>query len=267
MGVTELVPVDSTIAKLTTLRRAELQTFLTAHEALGAQLLATLLDWVAEQRDPAALVPRLLSLGPTALRNLNVAVGLRRLKEALETWDDNAGNPDEEFWQETLTEHSFVLEQVFAWPMIIVKGKAYLGGKSIFNTGGSLVDFLVKNVLTSNAALVEIKTPATDLIEGQPYRDGVFNASWDLAGAVQQVLKYRASLVRDFKSIVPDGAVEAFDPRCVVIIGHTGSLAGDEEKKRSFELFRNNTSGVAVITYDELFEKTRRLVSLLEATQ
>jgi hypothetical protein len=219
--------------------------------------------------DPGSLVSRLVSLGPSALRNLNVAVGLESLKQALRSWDENIANPDEEFWQQTLTEHSLVLEQVFAWPTMIVKGKAYVGGKSVLNTGGGIVDFLVKNYLTSNAALVEIKTPATKLLLSHPYRDGVYNPSEDLAGGLMQILSYRHNLQREFWSLkhgVP-GGLEAFEPRCVVIIGMTAELEGDENKLRSLELFRNNSPDVAVITFDELFEKTRRLVSILEASE
>ncbi|MFN2576412.1 MAG: hypothetical protein ABR607_01845 [Pyrinomonadaceae bacterium] len=58
-------------------------------------------------------------------------------------------------------ENSFVLEQVFSWPCSIVKDKAYVGGKNVTNTGGKIVDFLLKNRLTQNAALIEIKTPTT----------------------------------------------------------------------------------------------------------
>lgn len=35
-----------------------------------------------------------------------------------------------------------------------------MGGKTVFNTGGKIVDYLVKNRITSSVALVEIKTPA-----------------------------------------------------------------------------------------------------------
>jgi hypothetical protein len=33
---------------------------------------------------------------------------------------------------------------------------------------------------------------------------------------------------------------------------------------RSFELYRASVSGVTIITFDELFEKTERLVHVLE---
>jgi hypothetical protein len=267
LGVTELVRVDSAVASLTALPRDQIRTYLSANRAVGEELLSSLLSWAAELQEPAALVPRLVGLGPAALRNLNVAVGLESLKLALEIWIANAWNSDEEFWQQTLTEHSFVLEQVFAWPTMIVKDKAYVGGKSILNTGGNIVDFLVKNYLTSNAALVEIKTPVTKLL-ARRYRDAVYNVSEDLGGAVMQVLNYRFSLQRDFYSLTHGlpGGLEAFEPRCVVIIGTTEELNSDESKTRSLELFRSHLPSVAVITFDELFEKTRRLVNVLEAS-
>ncbi len=201
LGVTEFVPVDSAVASLAALPRHEVRTYLSANRAVGEELLSNLLSWAAELDDPASLIPRLVSLGPAALNSLNVAVNVKRLKQALETWDANASNADEEFWQQTLIEHSFVLEQVFSWPTMVVKGKAYVGGKSVLNTGGNIVDFLVRNYFTSNAALVEIKTPAAKLLGPRPYRDGVYNVSEHLGGAVMQVLNYRFSLQRDFYSL------------------------------------------------------------------
>lgn len=266
-GVTELMPVDSAVASLAAMPPPELRTYLSAHQVLGEELLSSLLSWAAGLDDPASLVPRLVSLGPTALSGFNVAVGLASLKDALKTWDANASNADEEFWQQTLTEHSFVLEQVFSWPTTVVNGKAYVGGKSVLNTGGNIVDFLVRNYFTSNAALVEIKTPATKLL-ARPYREGVYNVSEHLGGAVMQVLNYRFSLQRDFYSLKHGlaGGLEAFEPRCVVIIGKMAELQGDEDKLRSLELYRSHSTSVAVITFDELFEKTRRLVNLLESS-
>ena len=37
-------------------------------------------------------------------------------------------------------------------------------------------------------------------------------------------------------------------------------------KTKSFELFRHQIPGVLVITFDELFSKTRQLIALLEGT-
>lgn len=264
-GSTELIRADSVVANLMDVPREHLREYLTANQAIGEGLLSRLLAWAADIPDAAAVVGRLVALGDAALNTLNVAVGLGALKRALSVWDENSKNGDEEFWQVKLTEHSFVLEQVFSWPTTIVKGKAYVGGKSVLNTGGNVVDFLVKNQLTNNAALVEIKTPTTPLVGGR-YRN-VYNASEHLNGAVMQVLNYRYSLQREFHSLRHGIALEAFEPRCVVIVGNTSELRGDEEKTRTVELFRRHSSGVTVITFDELFAKTRRLIDVLEAAQ
>ncbi|MGB2986902.1 MAG: Shedu anti-phage system protein SduA domain-containing protein, partial [Phycisphaerae bacterium] len=193
IGETELVRIDSVIARLATLPRDQLRTYWSAHRSFGEELLENLLTWATEIDSPANLVPRLVSLRSNVLQTLNAVAGLESLKRALNTWDENTDSTVEEFWQQTLTEHSFVLEQVFCWPTTIVKGKAYVGGKSVLNTGGNIVDFLVKNYLTNNAALVEIKTPGTRLL-GRLYRSGVYNPSDELSGSLMQVLNYRASL-------------------------------------------------------------------------
>jgi hypothetical protein len=267
LGTTQLVPVDSALARLARLPRTELATFLSANDRLGEDLLSSLLYWATELEDAGSIVARVLAIAPETLGSLNVAVGLETLKRALTLWESNAGNNQEEFWQHALTEHSFVLEQVFSWPTTVVKGKAYVGGKSVLGIGGNVVDFLVKNYFTANAALVEIKTPTTRLL-GKAYRGDVLNVSDELTGAVLQVLNYRFNLQRDFYSLQHGvtGGFETFAPRCIVIIGSTSEIAGDELKTRSLELFRGLSNQVAVITFDELFEKTTRLVTILEAS-
>ena len=188
------------------------------------------------------------------------------MKAALEMWKANEGNPSEEFWQRELTYNSFVLEQVYAWPLTIVKGKAYVGGKSVMNTGGGIVDFLVKNGMTGSAALIEIKTPATSLL-GRAYRQGVYNVSEELSGAALQVLSYKNDLLQNYHALThgQGNLFDAFDPSCAVIIGNTSRELLGQEQRRSFELFRSQLSGIHIITFDELFLKTEKLIQVLES--
>jgi hypothetical protein len=148
--------------------------------------------------------------------------------------------------------------------MTIVSGKAYVGGKAIDNTGGSVVDFVVKNQLTSNVALVEIKTPTTSLL-GSEYRNGIYNISPEMSGAVVQALGYRESLLKNWWSLGSHD--HCFEPRCVVIAGCIGSMKSCPERLRSFELFRSSLSHVSIVCFDEVFEKARRLVELLEKSK
>jgi len=187
------------------------------------------------------------------------------MKRALKQWVDNRRNDDEEFWQGTLTQSAFVIEQIFHVPIVIIKSKAYVGGKSVLNTGGKVVDFLVKNRVTNAVALVEIKTPMTPLL-GSEYRDGIYNPSTELNGAVMQVLSYMDSLTEERRKLLQNDAVQAscFDPACLVILGHARRELVDENRKRSFELYRRQLSDVTILTFDELYVRTRRLVELLE---
>lgn len=59
-----------------------------------------------------------------------------RMRDVLRVWQDNRSNNSEDFWQDHLSQHSYLLSQVFSLPMLLIEGKAYLGGKGLPNTGG-----------------------------------------------------------------------------------------------------------------------------------
>lgn len=263
-GQTKYVKATPQLELLANLTESEISNYLDANTTIGASLLAKLLNWAVNLDDPTLLINHLIELNPTSLSKLNAAIGLQSLKKALSVWESNANNSSEEFWQKSLTEHSFVLEQVFSWPVSIVKDKAYLGGKSFNNTGGNIVDFLMQNRLNKSAALIEIKTPSTQLL-GAEYRD-IYNTSKELTGSILQTLNYKDSLQKNF-ALLKNGQYDllnSFNPQCAVIIGNAGIELDNDSKIKSFELFRHQIPGLSVITFDELFNKTRQLISLLE---
>jgi hypothetical protein len=81
-----------------------------------------------------------------------------------------------------------------------------------------------------------------------------------------QALNYKHSLQENYQSLRGDtkDLFDSFDPQCVVIIGDTRQL-DSPQKIKAFELYRHQFPGLAVIAFDELFEKTRTLINLLEA--
>jgi hypothetical protein len=186
---------------------------------------------------------------------------VRRLADVLKIWDGHKQNADEESWQLTFNENSYVLSQVFAVPMLFIKERAYVGGMTLERTDSRFVDYLYSTESSREAALVEIKTPTTPLL-GAAYR-GNFPPSKELAGAVVQVLNYRAELSRNLLSLTEktDIHLNAFSPKCAVIIGN-GSELTEEARRRSFELFRSSLKDVEIITYDELFRKVEILAEL-----
>jgi hypothetical protein len=62
------------------------------------------------------------------------------LEEAIGVCKLNRENSSEEFWQNLLQKSPAVLAQIFPQSMFQLGNKCYVGGKSISNSGGNLVD-------------------------------------------------------------------------------------------------------------------------------
>ncbi|AUS27806.1 MULTISPECIES: Shedu immune nuclease family protein [Paenibacillus] len=186
--------------------------------------------------------------------------GLSKAYEILNTWYENQDNSSEEFWQNFLSEHSWVISQAFSLPLILFKDKVYMGGKGLDNTNGQIIDFVYKNDYTNNLTLIEIKTPITKLI-GSKYRN-VYSLSNELSGAVNQLLSYKDRILKDYYSTRHNTSeiFSLYNPKCLLIIGLIESL--NQEERVSFELFRNELKSVEIITFDEIFKKVDYLLKL-----
>lgn len=191
------------------------------------------------------------------------------LREMLQIWRDNPHNSKEEFWQQTLAGPPMILSQAFAVPIMILKSMAKVGGGGIENTHDMITDFLVRNPLSDNTALVEIKTPTTQLLYKNPYRPGVYGISKDVSGAIVQVEAQRDTLLREYLVKKHNSAAEfkAFSPHGLVIVGNLGEQLIETEQRRSFELFRQGLRDVQIVTFDELFSKIGSLLSSLGSEQ
>lgn len=260
-GRVKFLKIESNLAKFLQLSEPELSEFLSANTTEALKSLGRVVRWLSRRPDAAGL----LASEEAELSELSALVGLTNLRAVLKIWSENPKNESEEFWQNVLTKHSFVLSQILAYPVIVVKGRAYVGGKRINNLHGNLVDFLGHVSTTRAAVLIEIKNPTTPLL-GTVYRQDVFPPSRDLGGALSQVLAYRESLMHEIHTLTRDGAstISGSEPRCVIIAGCATRELTDEARKRSFERFRERLVGVTVLTFDELFDRVKGLVDLFE---
>lgn len=242
-----------------------LQKFLEMSQRAGVDVVSRLVNWIANTAKLEDFVSVLEDLELDDLRKLNTAIGLSNLKNALAVWQDNKENDNEEFWQRVFSQNSFIFAQLFSFPVIFLEDKAYIGGKSIGNKGGNIIDFLYANNLTKNAALIEIKTPKTKLL-GSQYRGDIYNTSAELSGSVVQIANYKKSLLQNFSSLVSHEGAEfdVFNPKSIIVIGSVEDELNEQRKKKSFELFRSGLSDVQIITYDELFGRIEFLVDLLQ---
>lgn len=166
-------------------------------------------------------------------------------------------------WQDFFNANPFILNMAFGYPVIKVRDQASVGGRKLSGDGGKITDFLVKNSLTNNTAIFEIKTPQTAILNKTPFRDGVFTPSTDLSGSINQALDQKYQFQKQIAQIKDNTRlydIESYAVHCCLIIGSTPE--GDDQKK-SFELFRRNSKDVEIVTFDELLEKLKQLSAFL----
>lgn len=210
---------------------------------------------VAKLRTMFLFASQIQDLAWRGYRNYGVDI----LVEALTTWEASDKTEHEEHWQEFLQEQPYLINLIFQGPVVVHTGKAYLGGKKVDNTGGQIVDFLLENSIGGNAALLEIKRPGTKLLMKTAYRgDEIYAPSSELTGSVSQILNYRDTIMTE--KISP---IDVFMPSCVVLIGNYGAELDSPAKRRSFELYRSSLNGVSVVTYDELFDRLKKILDVL----
>ena len=169
----------------------------------------------------------------------------------------------ESVWQKFFSDNPFVLNMAFGYPLIKVLGQASVGGAKLKGDGQKIVDFLLKNSLTNNTAIVEIKTPQTKILSARPYRQGVFAPSTHLTNSISQVLDQKYQFQRSFiltKDTSRMHDIESYAVHCCLIIG---SMPNEEDQKKSFELYRHNSKDVEIVTFDELLDNLIQLHTYL----
>jgi len=266
-GKSEFIITDSNKAQVIEhiIKEPSLTEFL--FQSGGLDLITDFFNWLSDLDDAELVLEKMKELELKSLVKIDSLLGLTRIQKAIDLWEVNHLNSDEEFWQGFFKENTWLISQAFSYPMVIIDDKAYLGGKSIFNKGGHIIDFLFQNKISSNLVLVEIKTPTTSLLSGE-YRDGIYSVSKDLSGAIGQILCYQDSLEKEYHSLLAKSAIEGlvFNPKCLLIIGNLIYEDFNKAETQSFELFRNDLKSVDIITYDELFEKVKLMSELIQKT-
>ncbi|WNQ12066.1 DUF4263 domain-containing protein [Paenibacillus aurantius] len=228
------------------------------------ELFIESVKWISDHKDSGQIIGKLRQINIDDLSKINSVVGIANFVKILDVWRKNKTNADEEYWQQLLTNHSWILSQVFAQPLVLFKDKVYLGGKGLDNSGGKVVDFLYKNELTESVAMIEIKTPETKIMASE-YRNKVYSIHSDLTGAITQVLAYKEQIQRDYNSLrlQTEDTFKVLNPKCIVVAGCLENLSG--EKLHSFELFRREMKNVEIITFDELFGKIEAILEFLQS--
>lgn len=199
---------------------------------------------------------------PEKLAKFKNDIELVTLEVFIERYETMLGKKlRESAWQSFFNENFFILNLAFGYPIIKVGDQASVGGRKLSGTGDKIADFLVKNTLTNNTAIFEIKTPQTKLLNRKAFRSGVHTPSAELCGSINQVLDQKYQFQRHIVQIKDNSGIndiESYSVHCCLIIGSMPS-GDNQDLLKSFELFRGNSKDVKIVTFDELLEKLKQL--------
>lgn len=203
---------------------------------------------------------------PDVLYELAAKIERVTLQEMISKYEDMLTKRlNETKWQRFFEANTFILSLVFTVPTVFVQETPYVHGKRVDGKGGRFSDFLMRGQGTGNVALIEIKSPETDLLTA--YRAEQPCPSTALVGSITQVLGQRRRLTTGWHHLKGDddgtlSSAELYSPQAVVLIGKTSTTKLDRE---AFEAFRNVLKDVAVITFDELLLRLQYLDEALAA--
>lgn len=229
-----------------------------------------------DYRDPDAQMELVTELGrsartfaqqaPEATEQLISELELTRLELAIQEFEElMVKNHNENKWQKFFEDDPFLLSFAFGYPVVCVNGQSYVGGRRIGGKGEKIGDFLYKNSVNNNAALIEIKKPQSPVVK--KYRDGVYGPHDELSGGVTQVLDQRYHFARKFPLHQSDNdwhrenEVADYEIDCVLIVG---TMPTERDQRRSFQLYRKNSHGVRIVTFDEVLEMLKNLLGYLQ---
>ena len=185
---------------------------------------------------------------------------------------------DESLWQRFFEKNPWIfgygLSHIYLSGWDGKKLEQVVTGYRVFGRGKRSDALMRSRGFISNLCFVEIKTHKTLLVDSKPYRGACWPPSSELAGAVSQVQGTVALATADIRgrlaAVADDGSPTGEDaynyvPKSFLVVGSLEEFRTpkgvNEEKHRSFELFRGNTNSPEIITFDELYERSRFIVS------
>lgn len=190
---------------------------------------------------------------------------------------------DEDVWQQFFENNPWIfgygLNYFFNTPLEGKKLEQVVRGNYIAGAGKRVDAFLKTQGIVSSLSFGEIKTHKTNLIDPVkvPYRKECWKVSEELTGGIAQIQKTVQISLQNIrtKTQIKDASGELtgeelflYHPKSFLVIGSLSQFIGkhgiNEEKYSSFELFRRNIQNPEIITFDELYERAKYIVTSAE---
>ena len=193
-------------------------------------------------------------------------------KDGLEEFKENVrdiSKLDETQWQHFFKRNSWIFGYGLDYKFLsILQKEASVSSIDVDGKNAVISDFLLAD--NNFTVLVELKRPDTQLFEKEKNRSESWRLSKDLTYAVSQILTQKAewelkSEKQQFNESGEPIAQVTIDPKTILIIGHCDQFKGptkdDLIRKKTFELYRRNLRSIEIVTYDELLERAKFIVS------
>ena len=187
---------------------------------------------------------------------------------------------DEDVWQQFFERNSWIfgygLNYFFNSPIEGKKLEQVVRGSYVAGAGKRVDAFLKTQGIVSSLSFGEIKTHKTNLIEPvkAPYRKECWKVSEEVTGGIAQIQKTVQISLQNIQTktqIKGDNGeltgeeLFLYHPKAFLVIGSLSQFKGEyginEEKYSSFELFRRNIQSPEIITFDELYERAKYIVT------
>jgi len=193
-------------------------------------------------------------------------------KDGLEEFNENlldTSKLDEPQWQTFFKNNSWIFGYGLDYKFLsILQKEASVSSVDLDGKNQVKSDFLLAD--NNFTVIVELKRPDTPLFEKDKNRSESWKLSKDLTYAISQILTQKAewelnSINKHFDENGNPIKQTTIDPKTILIIGHTEQFNGNNKedliKRKTFELYRRNSRNIEMITYDELLDRAKFIVS------
>lgn len=185
---------------------------------------------------------------------------------------------DEALWQMFFEKNQWIfgygLSYFFVTGFEDKKLEQVVEGHDLLKRGKRADGLMKTRGIINSLCFVEIKTHMTKLLDSTSYRVGCWAPSKELCGAVAQVQGTVAAAMRSlygmFRLNDNDGSptgeqVFNFRPRAFIVVGSLNEFVHEHgvnnDQLRSFEMYRNSITGIDILTFDELYERSKFIVA------
>ncbi len=224
-------------------------------------------------RDPESIktiIEKLSATEGVALSESDVNNLLNRRQKLLD-FENNliTKSTTESWWQDYFEENKWIFGYGLNYQILNhEQSQPHYGNVKVDGKGGQKGDYITSTEGNLNfTVLVEIKTPATPLLQGtKEIRNGAWSLSKELTDAISQIeaniytWEKQGSDQPDNRDRFEANSIFTVQPKGIIVIGNLKELEDNRHKRETFQRFRKSIHGVDILTFDELYQRAKYIV-------